>query len=136
MPPLRPARQPAPAGRRRSAAVAAAVLLVGIAGAALAGIVLARTQPSSARSQRRAAALRVASTVERAGQGVLDLLTAERAAVTAVPAPSPATFAGWSVRLGAFARLPGLALAAPPLFADRFHFRGLTALNLRRTATV
>ncbi len=88
--------------------MAAAVLLVGIAGAALAGIVLARTQPSSARSQRSAAALRVASTVERAGQGVLDLLTAERAAVTAVPAPSPAAFAGWSVRLGAFARLPGL----------------------------
>ena len=26
---------------------------------------------------------------------------------------------------------PGLALAAPPLFADRYHFRGLTGLNLR-----
>ena len=32
-----------------------------------------------------------------------------------------------------FARLPGLALAEPPLFADRYHFRGLTALRLRRT---
>ena len=31
-----------------------------------------------------------------------------------------------------FARLPGLALAAPPVFADRYHFRGLTALRLRR----
>lgn len=30
-----------------------------------------------------------------------------------------------------FDRLPGLALAAPPLFADRYHFRGLTGLNLR-----
>jgi cytochrome P450 len=31
-----------------------------------------------------------------------------------------------------FARLPGLALAEPPVFADRYHFRGLTALRLRR----
>jgi cytochrome P450 len=30
-----------------------------------------------------------------------------------------------------FARLPRLALAAPPVFADRYHFRGLTALRLR-----
>ena len=30
-----------------------------------------------------------------------------------------------------FARLPGLALAAPPVFADRYHFRGLAALRLR-----
>ena len=30
-----------------------------------------------------------------------------------------------------FARLPGLALAAPPVFADRYHFRGLEALRLR-----
>ncbi len=33
-----------------------------------------------------------------------------------------------------FARLPGLALAAPPVFADRYHFRGLSALRLARTA--
>jgi cytochrome P450 len=32
-----------------------------------------------------------------------------------------------------FARLPGLRLAAPPVFADRYHFRGLTALRLRRS---
>jgi cytochrome P450 len=31
-----------------------------------------------------------------------------------------------------FARLPGLSLAEPPTFADRYHFRGLTALRLRR----
>ena len=31
-----------------------------------------------------------------------------------------------------FARLPGLALAEPPAFADRYHFRGLEALRLRR----
>ena len=31
-----------------------------------------------------------------------------------------------------FARLPGLALAAPPAFADRYHFRGLTELMLYR----
>jgi cytochrome P450 len=31
-----------------------------------------------------------------------------------------------------FARLPGLSLAAPPTFADRYHFRGLAALRLRR----
>jgi cytochrome P450 len=31
-----------------------------------------------------------------------------------------------------FARLPGLSLAAQPAFADRYHFRGLTALRLRR----
>jgi cytochrome P450 len=31
-----------------------------------------------------------------------------------------------------FARMPGLALAGPPAFADRYHFRGLTALRLRR----
>jgi cytochrome P450 len=31
-----------------------------------------------------------------------------------------------------FARLPGLALAAPPRFADRYHFRGLEALRVRR----
>jgi cytochrome P450 len=30
-----------------------------------------------------------------------------------------------------FARLPGLALAAPPVFADRYHFHGLEALRLR-----
>lgn len=29
-----------------------------------------------------------------------------------------------------FARLPGLRLAAPPRFADRYHFRGLEALSL------
>ena len=29
-----------------------------------------------------------------------------------------------------FARLPGLRLAGPPVFADRYHFRGLTALRL------
>ncbi|MFN4171499.1 MAG: cytochrome P450 [Pseudorhodobacter sp.] len=31
-----------------------------------------------------------------------------------------------------FARLPGLRLAAPPLYADSFHFHGLTALHLAR----
>jgi cytochrome P450 len=31
-----------------------------------------------------------------------------------------------------FARLTGLALAAPPVFADRYHFRGLAGLRLRR----
>ena len=31
-----------------------------------------------------------------------------------------------------FARLPGLAFAEPPVFADRYHFRGLTALWLKR----
>jgi cytochrome P450 len=31
--------------------------------------------------------------------------------------------------------LPGLALAAPPVFADRYHFRGLVALQLRHDAT-
>jgi unspecific monooxygenase len=31
-----------------------------------------------------------------------------------------------------FERLPGLALAAPPAFADRYHFRGLAALRLTR----
>jgi cytochrome P450 len=31
-----------------------------------------------------------------------------------------------------FARWPRLTLAAPPVFADRYHFRGLTALRLRR----
>jgi cytochrome P450 len=31
-----------------------------------------------------------------------------------------------------FARLPGLALATPPRFADRYHFRGLEALRVRR----
>jgi hypothetical protein len=31
-----------------------------------------------------------------------------------------------------FARLPGIALAAPPVFADRYHFRGLTRLMLAR----
>jgi len=31
-----------------------------------------------------------------------------------------------------FARLPGLALAEPPEFADRYHFRGLTRLMLVR----
>ncbi len=30
-----------------------------------------------------------------------------------------------------FARLPALALAAPPVFADRYHFRGLLALPLK-----
>lgn len=30
-----------------------------------------------------------------------------------------------------FARRPGLALAGPPVFADRYHFRGLAALRLR-----
>ena len=30
-----------------------------------------------------------------------------------------------------FERLPGLALAAPPVFADRYHFRGLEALSVR-----
>jgi cytochrome P450 len=30
-----------------------------------------------------------------------------------------------------FERLPGLALAAPPVFADRYHFRGLEALRVR-----
>jgi cytochrome P450 len=30
-----------------------------------------------------------------------------------------------------FARFPGLALAAPPAFADRYHFHGLTALRVR-----
>ncbi len=30
------------------------------------------------------------------------------------------------------ARLPGLALAAPPVFADRYHFRGLIELRLYR----
>jgi cytochrome P450 len=30
-----------------------------------------------------------------------------------------------------FRRLPGLAFAAQPQFADRYHFRGLTALHLR-----
>ncbi len=30
-----------------------------------------------------------------------------------------------------FERCPGLALAAPPVFADRYHFRGLTALRVR-----
>lgn len=30
-----------------------------------------------------------------------------------------------------FARRPGLALAAPPRFADRYHFRGLEALRVR-----
>ncbi len=30
-----------------------------------------------------------------------------------------------------FARLPELALAEPPVFADRYHFRGLEALRLR-----
>ena len=37
-----------------------------------------------------------------------------------------------------FARMPGLAFAAPPVFADRYHFRGLTALRLaadRRNAS-
>ena len=29
-----------------------------------------------------------------------------------------------------FARLPGLSLAAPPRFADRYHFRGLEALHV------
>ncbi len=29
-----------------------------------------------------------------------------------------------------FARLPGLGLASPPVFADRYHFRGLVALKL------
>ena len=29
-----------------------------------------------------------------------------------------------------FRRRPGLALAAPPAFADRYHFRGLTELRL------
>jgi cytochrome P450 len=29
-----------------------------------------------------------------------------------------------------FARLPGLRLAAPPVYADRYHFRGLTALRV------
>ena len=31
-----------------------------------------------------------------------------------------------------FARLPNLRLAAPPRFADRYHFRGLEALRIRR----
>jgi cytochrome P450 len=31
-----------------------------------------------------------------------------------------------------FELLPGLALAAPPAFADRYHFRGLAALHLTR----
>lgn len=31
-----------------------------------------------------------------------------------------------------FARLPDLALATPPVFADRYHFRGLTGLMLAR----
>jgi unspecific monooxygenase len=35
-----------------------------------------------------------------------------------------------------FARLPGLALAEAPAFADRYHFRGLVALPLRRRATL
>lgn len=30
-----------------------------------------------------------------------------------------------------FHRLPRLQLAAPPIFADRYHFRGLVALRLR-----
>ena len=30
-----------------------------------------------------------------------------------------------------FARRPGLALAAPPVYADRYHFRGLTELRVR-----
>ncbi len=29
-----------------------------------------------------------------------------------------------------FSRLPGLRLAEPPVFADRYHFRGLEALRL------
>jgi unspecific monooxygenase len=33
-----------------------------------------------------------------------------------------------------FARLPGLALAEPPTFADRYHFRGLERLRLRLRA--
>jgi cytochrome P450 len=32
-----------------------------------------------------------------------------------------------------FQQLPGLRLAVPPVFADRYHFRGLTALRLRRS---
>ena len=31
-----------------------------------------------------------------------------------------------------FARMPALALAEPPVYADRYHFRGLTALRLTR----
>ncbi len=31
-----------------------------------------------------------------------------------------------------FARMPALALAEPPAYADRYHFRGLTALRLTR----
>jgi len=31
-----------------------------------------------------------------------------------------------------FRHAPSLALAAPPIFADRYHFRGLTALHLQR----
>ncbi|HVL20548.1 MAG TPA: cytochrome P450 [Amaricoccus sp.] len=30
-----------------------------------------------------------------------------------------------------FERLPGLSLATPPVFADRYHFRGLTGLHVR-----
>ena len=31
-----------------------------------------------------------------------------------------------------FQRIPDLAFAAPPAFADRYHFRGLSALHLKR----
>ena len=34
-----------------------------------------------------------------------------------------------------FDRLPGLALAAAPVFADRYHFRALAALLLRHRST-
>jgi cytochrome P450 len=37
-----------------------------------------------------------------------------------------------SIALPILFALPGLALASPPLFADRYHFRGLAALPLRR----
>lgn len=30
-----------------------------------------------------------------------------------------------------FRRLPGLALAEPPVYADRYHFHGLERLNVR-----
>ena len=30
-----------------------------------------------------------------------------------------------------FERLPGFALAEPPAFADRYHFRGIEALRVR-----